>query len=66
MSTTILIRADRMIIHLRSFDIIILIDTTMRKRFNLRTWLCFVEIMGAAFEPASLDRSAFRVYILYL
>lgn len=46
MSTTILAKADRMISNLQSFDIVVLIDTTMRKRFNLRTWLRFVEIMG--------------------
>lgn len=36
MSITILVRADRMIIHLRSFEIVILMDTRMQKRFNLR------------------------------
>jgi hypothetical protein len=41
MSTTILVRADRIIVHLRSFEIVILIDTRMRKRFNLRDLTSF-------------------------
>lgn len=66
MSTTILVRAGRMIIYLRSFEIVILIDTRMRKRFNLKGLPCFERLLDCAVEPASLDRSSFPVYILYL
>lgn len=66
MSTTILVRAGRMSIYLRLFEIAILIDTRMRKRFNLRAQPPFEKTLETAVEPASLDRSPFPVYILYL
>jgi len=46
MSTTILDKAVRMIIHLRLFGIVVFIDTRMRKRFNLRVCPRFEEIIG--------------------
>lgn len=45
-STSILDRADLMIVHLQSFGIVVFIDTRMRKRFNLRVCPRFEEIIG--------------------
>jgi hypothetical protein len=42
---TIIVDRARIIIHLRSFKIVILIDTRIRKRFNVRIWLCFEALM---------------------